>query len=272
MPPNSPLPDVRHLLLRRDGPWLHITLNRPEVRNALSTEMVEDLDRVFDAVAPDRRVRVIVMRGAGGNFCAGGDIKGFRDNMQASGDARAIAARNRVFGRLLSKIQAAPQPVVMLIEGGAMGGGFGLACVSDVAIARADARFAMTEVTLGVIPAQIAPFVARRLGITAARRLAVTAGRLDGDEAKAVGLVHHVARDETELQSKCDAVLAEIRRTAPEAAAVTKRLILSTAEVPIERLLDEAADSFAKSMLGLEAKEGVAAFLEKRRPAWNNEK
>ena len=268
MPPSSTLPATRHILLRRDGPWLYVTLNRPEVRNAFSNEMHEDLTAAFDAVHDDRSVRAIVMRGAGGNFCAGGDIKGFRDGMQASGDAQAIAARNRGYGRLLAKIQGAPQPVIMLVEGGAMGGGFGLTCVSDVAIASATARFAMTEVTLGVIPAQIAPFVARRLGITEARRLAVTAGRLDAEGARAVGLVHHAVADAAALEAKCAEVLADIRRTAPGAAAETKRLILATAETPIEALLDDAATAFGRGMLEPEAKEGVAAFLEKRKPNW----
>ena len=266
------LPLTRHILLRRDGPWLHVTLNRPEVRNALSTEMQEDLTAAFDAVRGDRGVRAIVLRGAGGNFCAGGDIKGFRDSMQASGDANAIAARNRVYGRLLAKIQSAPQPVIMLVEGGAMGGGFGLACVSDVAIATSTARFAMTEVTLGVIPAQIAPFVARRLGITNARRLAVTAGRLDATQAQAVGLVHFAVPDAAAMEAKLGEVLEDIRRTAPGAVAETKRLILATAETPIESLLDDAAQSFSRAMLEPEAKEGVAAFLEKRKPAWAQEK
>ena len=266
--PQTSLPLTRHILLRRDGPWLHVTLNRPEVRNAFSTEMSEDLNNTFDAVRGDRSVRGIVLRGAGGNFCAGGDIKGFRDSMQSSGDPRAIAARNRDYGRLLAKIQSAPQPVIMLVEGGAMGGGFGLTCVSDVAIASATARFAMSEVTLGVIPAQIAPFVARRLGITNARRMAVTAGRLDAQQAQAIGLVHYAVADAAAMEAKCQEVLADIRRTAPGAVAETKRLILATAETPIETLLDEAAAAFGRTMLEPEAKEGVAAFLEKRKPKW----
>jgi hypothetical protein len=185
------LPDCQTLLLRRDGWRLHVTLNRPESRNAMSFAMVRELTAVFTSLQDDRSVRAVVLRGAGGNFCAGGDIK---DMAAARGaepgpDGRdPLALSNRSFGAMLLAVEAAPQAVVAVVEGAVMGGGFGLCCVSDVAIAHAAAKFRLPETGLGVPPAQIAPFIVRRVGLTQARRLAVTGGALDAAQALALGL------------------------------------------------------------------------------------
>jgi hypothetical protein len=156
------LPDCNTLLLRRDGWRLHVTLNRPEARNAMSFAMLHELMAVFTAIAGDRSLRAVILRGAGGTFCSGGDIK----DMAAARGAEPgpdgkdpLATTNRMFGRMLELVEAAPQAVIAVIEGNALGGGFGLCCVSDVAIASDDARFRLPETGLGVPPAQIAPFI-----------------------------------------------------------------------------------------------------------------
>jgi isohexenylglutaconyl-CoA hydratase len=190
------LPDTTALLLRRDGWRLHVTLHRPESRNAMSFTMVRELMAVFDAIEDDRSIRAVILRGSGGTFCSGGDIKdmaGARGAEPGPDGKDPLATTNRMFGRMLERIEAAPQAIVAVIEGAALGGGFGLCCVSDVAIASEDARFRLPETSLGVPPAQIAPFIVRRLGLTHARRLAVTGGSLDAAQALALGLVHHVS-------------------------------------------------------------------------------
>ncbi|MCB1838069.1 MAG: enoyl-CoA hydratase/isomerase family protein, partial [Alcanivoracaceae bacterium] len=176
------LPETEFLLLQQDGPFLHVTLNRPEVRNALSTGMAQELMRVFAAVRDDESIRALILRGAGGHFCAGGDIKdmaGARAAL-ASGDQDAMFRFNRAFGEMITVCNELPQTVVAVIEGASLGGGFGLACVSDIAIAHADATFGLPETGLGVIPAQIAPFVVKRIGLTQTRRLALTGIRFKG--------------------------------------------------------------------------------------------
>ena len=184
------LPQTSHIKLDLRGPVLHLWLNRPEARNALSQQMVREIAETFAAIAGDRAVRVAVLRGSGGTFCAGGDIK----SMSAAGETPLPGAvdelkdNNRRFGALLETVNAAPQVVIAAIEGFAMGGGFGLACVADFTIATADARFAMSEVTIGMVPAAIAPFVVQRIGLTAARRLGVSGARLDGAAAAAIGI------------------------------------------------------------------------------------
>ena len=267
------LPDCNTLLLRRDGWRLHVTLNRPDARNAMSFAMVRELMAVFAAIADDRSLRAVILRGADGSFCSGGDIK----DMAAARGAEPgpdgkdpLAASNRLFGRMLEQIEAAPQAVIAVIEGAALGGGFGLCCVSDVAIASDDARFRLPETSLGVPPAQIAPFIVRRLGLTQARRLAVTGGSLDAAQALALALVHHVS-PRTGLDDQLARVLQDIARCAPEAVATTKRLVLAAAGAhgeTLSTLLDAAADDFARAARGPESVEGMTAFIQKRSPQW----
>lgn len=267
------LPSCKTLLLAQDGPHLSITLNRPEMRNALDSEMVAELTAVVDCLESARDIGCVVLRGAGGTFCAGGDVRGFMAQFASAppppGERDPIALNNRRFGAFLARFDNLPQTIVVAVEGAAFGGGLGLAAIGDVVIAMADARFAMSETGLGVIPAQIAPFVAARVGVSAARRLALTGLRFDGREAARIGLVHQVADDKAGFAAALAKTLADIDRCAPGANAATKRLLLSSRTTPLDALLDDAADAFAAALRGAEAKEGVAAFLEKRPAAWS---
>lgn len=272
---NFELPETQNLSLRREGAVLHLTFNRPQVRNAMSFAMVEEIIAVFDAIADTTEIRVVVLRGAGGNFCAGGDIKDMAaarmqpvPEEQIGGPDDPMVIGNRKFGTMMSVIDAAPQAVVAVIEGAVMGGGFGIACVTDVALARADAQFRLPETSLGLPPAQIAAFIVRRVGLTQARRFAVTGGKLDGRAAHAAGLVHEVYDDDEALETGLAHTLAQIRRCAPEAVAVTKDIVISSLSENLEVLLDRAARDFAKAIRGAEGQEGTMAFIEKREPRW----
>ena len=270
-------PTAQTLLLdARDG-VLHVTMNRPERRNALSARMVEELIATFAAADQDAELRAIVLRGAGGSFCAGADVKDMNSAQpaQAGGGEppaadrkTALARNNRRFGDLTAAVNGCAHPVIAVVEGAVMGGGFGLVCASDIAIARADARFGLPETGLGVIPAQIAPFVLQRVGFTHARRLMLTGARLSGAEAARIGLVHEVCTDEAALDAALARVLAEIRRCAPRANAATKRLLLHALGREPTSVLDHAAQVFAEAASGDEAREGTAAFVEKRLPKW----
>jgi len=266
------LPSCKSLLLHREGARLHITLNRPEMRNALTGEVVLELLAVVEYLEQSRDIGTVVLRGAGGTFCAGGDIKGFMASFNtpppAPGERDPIALQNRRFGAFLARFDALPQTIVLVIEGAAFGGGLGLACIGDAVISMADARFAMSETGLGIVPAQIAPFVAARIGVPQARRLALTGMRFDGREAGRIGLVHYVCEDEAALEITLAKVLKEIGRCAPGANAATKRLLLASRTTPLDVLLDQAADAFAAALRGPEGREGVTAFVEKRPAAW----
>ena len=266
----STLPQCESLLLEPDGPFLTVTLNRPDARNAMSLAMVEELMAVFGAVADNVDVRAIVLRGAGGHFCAGGDIKDMAGARQqaAGGDKDAFFKLNRRFGEMITLANQQPQVVIALLEGAVLGGGFGLACVSDVAIARSDAQFGLPETGLGVIPAQIAPFVVQRIGLTQARRLALTGARFDGSEALKLGIVHEAVADDTAMDSALNRTLTAVRRCAPRANRQTKSLVLGVGEQPLETLLDQAATDFAAAVSSAEGQEGTMAFVQKRLPQW----
>jgi len=262
----SRLPDCQTLLLELHGGVLHITLNRPDSRNAMSLQMVAELRAVLAAVHDDRTVRALVLSGAGGHFCAGGDIKDMASARVQGADA--YRELNRAFGALLEEAQHTPQVLITVLQGAVLGGGFGLACVSDVAISDHNAQFGLPETSLGLIPAQIAPFVVQRIGLTETRRLALTAARFDGAEAQRLGLVHFVEQDAQALAERLDEVLQQVLRCAPEANAVTKALLLASAGQPSSDLLDEAAQWFSAAVTGDEGIEGTLAFMQKRKPRW----
>lgn len=264
------LPEFPTLLLRLDGGVLHVTLNRPGRKNALSPQMMDDLLEVFTWVPAVVKPRAVVLRGAGGTFCAGADIKEMSKQRAAdpSNPKRSIALGNRRFGDVLSAAAAVPAPLLAIAEGAVLGGGFGLVCVSDIAFALPSARFGLPETGLGVIPAQIAPFVVKRVGMVQARRLMLTGARFDSTEALRLGMIHETCADEAALEASLNRTLTDIRRCAPGANAATKQLLRRVETSELETALDIAAQVFAAAQLGPEAREGTKAFLEKRAPEW----
>ena len=262
------LPVTQTLLLSLDKGVLHVTLNRPDSRNSMSLQMVQELQAVV-AWASANAVRALVLRGAGGHFCAGGDVRDMMTIRQkAVDDPRAYQSFNRVFGELLTQVTHAPLVVIAVVEGAALGGGFGLTCISDVALATANAQFGMPETRLGIIPAQIAPFVVQRIGLTQARRLALLGLRLNGAQAQQIGLVHEVHADTAALEDALQRVLADLNQCAPNANRVTKALLLKVGQQPLDSLLDGAANDFAAAIQSPEGMEGGLAFIQKRPANW----
>lgn len=251
------------LLLEPHNGVLHITLNRPEQRNAMSLQMVNELRGVLAQL--DSQVRAVVISGAGRHFCAGADVK----DMISAGGAPALQALNRAFGSLLQAVEAVPQVVIVVLQGSVLGGGFGLACVSDIAIADHQAQFGLPETSLGLLPAQIAPFVVKRIGLTHTRRLALTAARFDGVEALRLGVVHYCETDNQALAERVDAVLGQVLQCAPGANGRTKALLLASADEPLTAVLDRGAHWFAEAVTGAEGIEGTQAFVQKRKPSWS---
>lgn len=264
-------PTCKTLQLTQEGHALHVSLNRPESRNAMSLEMVHELMAVFDKVTTNREIRALVLRGTGGHFCAGGDIKDMamaRQQAAQENGSDGYYELNRAFGRMLQQAEQIPQVIIAVCEGAVLGGGFGLACISDIAIATNNAQFGLPETGLGVIPAQIAPFVVKRVGLTQARRLALLGARFNGEEAARIGLVHHVAPDNDAASALLGEVLTQVKRCAPEANRVTKQLLLAVADTPLDTLLDNAAKQFSRAVRGPEGMEGTMAFVQKRLPTW----
>jgi len=278
--PNASVPTAvcETLATRRAGAVLYVSLNRPESRNAMSLRMVQELQTVLEQAEHDDAVRVLVLRGAGGHFCAGGDLKDMAAarlramqapaaSAQGAPIADPVAEVNARFGELCVAYANTPLALVAVTEGTVMGGGFGLACVADVTLASTTAVFRLPETSLGVVPAQIAPFLVERLGYSQAKRLAVTGGRVAADEALRIGLVHSV-HEADQLDGALAAVLADILACAPGALAATKALIAKARWSPAAELVAHAAAVFARAAQGSEGMEGTSAFLQKRKPKW----
>lgn len=257
--------------LEQEGSILKIWLNRPNSRNAMSLNMVKSIMSVFKAIENDTSIRAVVFRGHGNHFCAGGDIKdmaGIHAEAMSVGNNQPYIEFNRHFGAMIELVDQAPQTVVVILEGAVLGGGFGLACVSDVAISHADAQFGLPETGLGILPAQIAPFVVKRVGLTHARRIALTGGRFSGEKALHMGVVHEVAKTLGELEQLIELTLNQIKRTAPLASRATKALLHRALSEPLNTLLDDAAVQFADAVSSAEGMEGTMAFIQKRNPSW----
>lgn len=261
--------------LEQQGSILKIWLNRPDSRNAMSLNMVKSIMQVFNAIAEDISIRAVVFRGHGNHFCAGGDIKdmaAIRAAAMNEGSNKPYIDFNRTFGAMIELVDQAPQTVVAVLEGAVLGGGFGLACISDVAISHQDAQFGLPETGLGILPAQIAPFVVKRVGLTQARRLALLGARFNGQKALQYGVVHEVAQSEAELEELIETTLEQIKKSAPLASRATKSLLHRAAShEPVGALLDDAAVQFAEAVNSPEGMEGMMAFIQKRKATWADE-
>ena len=250
------------------GAFVYATLDAPATRNALTDAMVAGLADAMRLAASMPAVRALVIRGAGGSFCAGGDFGGFRAAMATEAPRTGpdpIATGNRRFGALLAQLRALPVASIAVVDGAAIGGGCGLAAACDVVLAAADARFAMPEVTLGLPPAQIAPFVAARIGERAALQLMLTGRRIDAAQACAFGLVDE-ARPADALEARLRAWLADLGGAEPAALRATKAILQR--RTALTETLDFASQAFAAALRSGTAAEGLAAFAAKRPPAW----
>jgi isohexenylglutaconyl-CoA hydratase len=248
-------------------PFAYVTLNRPEVKNAMNAQMILDLIAAFEGLKDNHAIRAVILSGAGGTFCAGGDIKELAETFQGS----RIDADPSAVDRMLHAVNQAPQVVIAKVEGAAMGGGLGLVCVSDIAYASADAIFGLPEVRLGLAPAQISPFVIARLGLTRARELMLTGRRFSGEKAKEYGLVHE-AYFPSDLDGHMANLLDEIRQCSPNALAACKRLIFEVAGKTPDSTLDFRVNLLNELRRSDQGTEGMMAFVERRKPRWVEEK
>src|SRR6478672_7343025 len=206
--------EYSNITLARDGAVARLTLNRPDRRNALTHAMMLELEDAFGRVREDQSCRVLVLRGAGGHFCAGGDLDAMAD-MPArpdNGAADPLVPAYRQFGDALLALNNLPQATVSIVEGSAVGGGFGMACCSDVVILHDSARFGVPEPKVGFIPSQIIPFVVRRIGEGAARDLAVTGRVIEAMEAHRLGIGSHLCAGTADINRALKAVLDDVLR------------------------------------------------------------
>jgi methylglutaconyl-CoA hydratase len=245
------------LRIERDGPLLRVTIARPERRNAFDAALIGELTTAFADVGD---ARAVVLAGDGQSFCAGADVDWQRAAIDLDYDENVEDAL-RLF-RMLDAIDSCPAPVVARVQGYALGGGSGLVCCADVAVAAPDAIFGFSEVKLGIVPAVISPFVLPRIGTAAARRFFVTGERFDAQTALRIGLVHEVT---PELDEAVDRVVGELLTAGPAASRAAKQLIRDRPGG------EEAAHVAARLRTSPEGQEGLRAFLDKRPAAWRSE-
>ncbi len=262
--------DYANITLTREGPIARLTLNRPDRRNALTHAMMLELEDAFARVRDDLDCRLVVLRGAGGHFCAGGDIATMADMppAPAKGAADPLLPAYRKLGDALLTYNHLPQATVAIVEGSAVGGGFGMACCSDVVLLHDSARFGMPEPKAGFIPSQIIPFVVRRLGEGPARDLAVTGRVIDAREAHRLGVGSHFCANTAELNRTLKTVTDDILRLEPQALATVKRLVLGCAIADDRAVLDDAAESLVRLLRRPQAAEGMRHFMAKTSPPW----
>lgn len=254
--------------LEHSEQWLTIWFNQPEIRNPLTDAMRLELTEVLQTVRDDRQVRGITLRGRGGIFCAGGDLKSFRALASGEAGRDSILSMSTEIGDLLATVNTMPQALIAVVEGAAMAGGFGLACCADVVICQRSAKFAMTETAIGLSPAQIAPYAIQKLGYATARRLMVTAARFTGVEAHDYGFADFVAEDSEGLQAQELSIRHSVLQCAPGAIADTKQLLHGLQSLDRKAVVDFAAVNFADRVESGEALEGISAFFDKRKPDW----
>jgi methylglutaconyl-CoA hydratase len=251
--------------VRQSGPVAYVRLDRPHVRNAFNSDVVNELARWAASARENRSIRVAVMSGEGKAFCAGADIEWLAATMSYSheqyrDDARALQ-------ELLNALDTLPFPLIARIHGAAVAGGVGLAAVCDVAVAAEDAVFGISETKIGIVPAIISPYVIAKIGPSAARSLVLTGMKFSAGRAFELGLVHAVVPADA-LDDAVDKFVAEILTSGPEAVAVAKAMIRQVTGLSPEQAASITADIIAERRSSAEGQAGMRAFLAKRRAPW----
>ena len=262
-------PPSQVLSVSREGRVVRVTLTRPAIHNAFNPELIGALRETFDALAVDDTVRAVVLAGDGPSFCAGADLLWMQESLTYTPEQNREDARR--LADMLEAVACCPHPVVARVQGAALGGGTGLVAACDVAVAAEDARFGFTEARLGLAPAVIAPFVIPRIGPGHARALFLTAERFDAAHALAIGLVYRVV-PVADLDDAVDKALTQLLAAGPEAVRSCKALARVIPTMPPAEATSYTANLIARLRTSEEGQEGIRAFLEKRRPRWQDER
>ena len=248
--------------------WLLIKLNRPKSKNALSSKMIAELIHLMELASSQKLLRGVLLSGNGDSFCSGADLKEFKSFfLNGKPDRKQVISSSLNVANLLQSFYHFPKYVICCIDGPAYAGGFGLACCSDFIFATKNSKFGITEIKIGLSPAQIAPFVINRLGSKNAKNLMLSGVVIDTSLATQMGLLDGVFDNKEEMFSYAKNFSYKLKSCAPNAVAVTKSII-SDLDHSV-KFSEIAADKFAECMLGEETPEGLQAFIQKRKSSWN---
>lgn len=245
--------------------WLTIWFDNPQKRNALTFDLIDDLQIIFDKIIDDPSIRGIVFRGKNEVFCSGADLKFMRKIISEDASSQKDSIKlSKGLGRVFKMITELPQITISAVEGPAMAGAFGIVCSSDLVLSMSDARFAMTETRLGLSPAQIAPYVIDRLGFSNARKLILLGFSIDGNQAYEIGLADYLSKTKEEFNETLISIKRQVNQCAPRALTLTKNIIRPRSEIDV----DLSAKIFADCIESEEGKEGIKSFFEKKKPYW----
>ncbi len=253
------------ILTAKEGKTFHLTMNRPQVHNAFNSTMIRELAAAFAEAGKDPDIRLVVLTGAGESFCAGADLNWMREIVRYSFEQNLLESRE--LAELLYSIYTLRKPTIARINGAVIGGGTGLFSACDIVIASEKARFGLSEVKIGLIPAAIGPYVIRRIGESAARELFLTGERFDARRALEIGLVNKVVSHEA-LDEKVAEVAHLLLSSGPEAIAKCKELLQKVPAMSLDEAKGYTAEMIAGLRVSPEGQEGMASFLEKRKPRW----
>ena len=255
------------LALEHQGPLGLITMNRPERHNAFDDQLIQELTEALRTMEADDMVRLVVLSGTGRSFSAGADLNWMK---RMAGYSRDENVRDAMaLGALMRTLAHLRKPTIARVQGAAYGGGVGLVACCDIAIATQNATFALSETKLGLIPAVISPYVIAAIGERAARRYFLTAERFEAADAWRLGLIHEIALDEAAMDEKLGEIVEKLLEAGPAAQREAKDLVRAVAHRPVtSELIQDTAERIARLRSSPEGREGVAAFLEKRKPSW----
>ena len=255
------------IAVERQGPVGLVTLDRPERHNAFDDSLIEELTEALRAMEADESVRMVVLAGAGPSFCAGADLNWMKRMAGYSKDENVRDAMQ--MGALMRTLNNLRKPTIARVHGAAYGGGVGLVACCDIAIASHAASFALSEVKLGLVPAVISPYVVAAIGERWARRYFMSGERFDAGEAWRLGLVHDIAPDDERMDARLNELVDAMLKCGPAAQRESKELVRAVAGRPVtSELIQDTAERIARLRASPEGREGVCAFLEKRRASW----
>ena len=258
------------LLVEKKGGIARITLNRPDVRNAFDDALISELKRTFDDIGGDPSVRAMVLGGNGPAFCAGADLNWMK--RMAGYDFAANQRDAQALADMLATLDRMPKPTIARVHGPAFAGGTGLVAACDIAVGTPEAKFCFSEAKLGLSPATISPHVIRAIGERAARRYFLTAEVFDAEEAHRIGMLSLLVSS-AEIDSEIDKLLTHLLAGGPEAMEKIKDLVRTVSSRPLDdALVAETAKRIAEIRVSPEGKEGIASFLDKRKPSWCSRK
>lgn len=258
--------DLQTILYDIENKVAKVTFNRPDVHNAFNDIMIKELSEVFDCIAENDDVRVVILTGKGKSFCAGADLNWMRRVKDYSYEDNLKGSLK--LADMFYKIYASPKPTIAQVNGVAIGGGTGFVAVCDIAIAADQAKFSFSEVKIGLIPACISPYVMKKCGEGKCREFFLTGERLTAKKAFNAGLVNAVV-ELKEIDKYVDELVSRLISSGPEAITKCKELLRNVAQMPFDKAREYTAEVIARLRISDEGQEGMAAFFDKRKPKWN---